>query len=89
MGIDSTKMSKDKVDPELIEALEEREKAIGSDTFLDDIPAARKVVRKLYETAKEQLAEIEGVSMKEYQIHGPPDSPEVTTKLVKELETEW
>jgi|APSaa5957512622_1039677.scaffolds.fasta_scaffold35304_2 acetyl esterase/lipase len=75
------KMNKNRVDPELMAALEFIEEATGGEFRLDDIPAARQALYKFYEITRKQIPDIEGVTTEIRKIPGPQGEPHVEVRI--------
>ena len=75
------KMSKDRVDPELISSLDFMETTTGGEINLDDIPATREAAQASYKVMKKKMPDIEGVALEIKKVPGPEAAPEVEVRV--------
>jgi acetyl esterase/lipase len=74
-------MMKNRVDPELLSALEGFLSLIGGGLNLHDIPATRALLEQMRIATTTQLLPFEGVTSEDRHIPGPAGAPEVTVRV--------
>jgi len=76
----------DRLDPELVQPLQDFLAATNGGISLDDIPAMRTTLRQLNDVMKTLVPPVEGVVSEDRQVPGPEGAPDVPVRIYRPVE---